>query len=98
MVISHKSQSTCISATWSTYTSYTTHSQAARLAVCCCCSSELNSPVMQGPDYDTAVRCAGPAKATAEAHEKAKQLLADTYRNAFALANEVSGLHFVATP
>eukprot|EP00439_Symbiodinium_sp_Y106_P071427 s1139_g12.t2 len=43
-----------------------------------------------GPDYDTAVRCAGPAKATAEAHEKAKQLLADTYRNAFALANEAS--------
>ncbi|CAE7520449.1 unnamed protein product [Symbiodinium sp. CCMP2456] len=43
-----------------------------------------------GPDYDTAVRCAGSAKATAEAHEKAKQLLADTYRNAFTLANKAS--------
>ncbi|OLP90703.1 O-acetyl-ADP-ribose deacetylase MACROD2 [Symbiodinium microadriaticum] len=43
-----------------------------------------------GPDYDTAVRCAGSAKATAEAHEKAKQLLADTYKNAFTLANKAS--------
>ena len=49
---------------------------------------------MQGPDYDTAVRCAGSAKATAEAHEKAKQLLADTYKNAFTLANKVSDSHF----
>ena len=60
----------------------------------CCCSAAVLILTIQGPDYDTAVRCAGSAKSTAEAHKKAEQVLADTYRNIFALANAVPGLQF----
>ena len=52
----------------------------------------LCEDVCSGPDYDTAVRCAGSAKSTAEAHLKAEQQLADTYWSIFALANAASGL------